>query len=209
MSHQPLSIRGKRKRQQGLTMVEVMVSIFILSIGLLGVALFIGTTVVAGNRAKYMSMANVLASEKLDNLNKWPTSDTSCDPNVCPGGSLTGPSVCAAGDTYCDQITVNAASGVDYETQTEMVGTPPAPVTTTIVHTSSGCVDTPANCGVPAPPGGGSTFTRRWLITADPTITSTAGTSTITGARRITVVVTLNNQPANAPVTFQMSMVRP
>lgn len=190
-------------------MIEVMVSIFILSIGLLGVALFIGSTVAAGARAKYMSMANVLASEKLDNLNKWPSSDTSCDPNVCPGGSLTGPSVCAAGDTYCDQITVNEASGVDYETETQMVGTPPTPVTTTIVHTNTGCVDTPANCRVPSPSRGGSTFTRRWLITADPTISSTGGPKTITGARRITVVVTLNNQTNQSPVSFQMSMVRP
>jgi len=190
-------------------MLEVLVSIVILSIGLLGVALMISTTVASGTRARYMSMANVLASEKLDNLEKWPTSATSCDPNVCPGGSLTGPKFCAAGDTYCDEITVNEASGVDYETQTQMVGDPPAPVTTTIVHTSGGCVDTPANCGVSTPPGGGSTFTRRWLITADPTITSSGATATITGARRITVIVTLNDQPVNQPVSFQMSMVRP
>lgn len=190
-------------------MIEVLVSIVILSIGLLGVALLISTTAASGTRARYMSMANVLASEKLDNLNKWPTSETSCDQNVCPGGSLTGPAICAAGDTYCDQITVNEATGIDYETQTQMVGSPAVPVTTTIVHTSAGCVDTPANCGVPAPPAGGSTFTRRWLITADPTVTSSAGTATITGARRITVVVTLNNQAANQGVSFQMSMVRP
>ena len=209
MSQQKSFIKSRQPAEEGFSMIEVLVSIVILSIGLLGVALLISTTVASGTRARYMSMANVLASEKLDNLYKWPTSDTSCDSNVCPGGSLTGPENCAAGDTYCDQITVNEATGVDYETQTQMVGDPPAPVTTTIVHTSGGCVDTPTNCGVPDPPGGGSTFTRRWLITADPTVTSSGGTATITGARRITVIVTLNNQAANNPVTFQMSMVRP
>lgn len=188
-------------------MLEVLVSIVILSIGLLGVALFISAAIASGARARYMSMANVLASEKLDSLNKWPSSDTSCDQNVCAGGSLTGPAVCAANDTYCDQITVNEASGVDYETQTQVVNG--ADQTTTIVHTSSGCVDTPANCGVPTPPAGGSTFTRRWLITSNPTITGNGGTATVTGARRITVVVTLNNQSLRTPVSFQMSMVRP
>lgn len=188
-------------------MIEVLVSIVILSIGLLGVALFISAAVASGANARYMSMANILASEKLDNLNKWPSSDTTCDPNVCPGGSLAGPAVCAAIDTYCDQITVNEASGVDYETQIQVVNE--APQTTTIVHTSSGCVDTPANCNVPAPPTGGPTFTRRWLITSNPTITGNGVTATVTGARRITVVVTLNNQSVRNPVSFQMSMVRP
>lgn len=188
----------------GFTMIEVLVSIAILSIGLLGVALLIGTTVSTGTKAKYMSMANVLASEKLDNLNRWPAND----PNVAPGGSLAGSSICAAGDTYCDEVTVNEASGADYETQTQTVNG--VPVTTTIVHTSSGCVDTPANCGVPNPPGGGSTFTRRWLITLNPTIsTAGGGSTTVNGARRVTVRVTLNNATGGRAVAFQMSMVRP
>lgn len=185
-----------------MTMVEVLVSILILSIGLLGVALFIGATVASGTRARYMSMANVLASEKLDGLNRWPSDD----PNVSPGGALNGPAVCAAGDIYCDQVTVSEASGVNYETQTQDVNG--NPVTTTIVHTNTGCVNTPANCGVPVPSGGGSTFTRRWLITLNPTVTSGASTLTVNGGRRITVVVTLNNQSVKT-VSFQMSMVRP
>ncbi|MGH9573308.1 MAG: type IV pilus modification PilV family protein [Candidatus Acidiferrales bacterium] len=200
-----------KSRGKGFSLIEVLVSIVILSIGLLGVALMISSTIVSGTRAKFMSMANVLASEKLDSLNKWPssgTTNTTCDPNICAGGSLTGPENCAAGDIYCDQITVNEASGVDYETQTQTTGTPPVTTTTTIVHTSSGCIDTPTNCGV-ADPVGGSTFTRRWLITTDPSVTTNGASSTITGVRRITVVVTLNNPPANQPVAFQMSTVRP
>jgi prepilin-type N-terminal cleavage/methylation domain-containing protein len=196
---------NERSRARGFTLVEVVVSIAILTVGLLGVAVLIGSTLVTGTQARFMNMASTMASEKLDNLNKWPSSD----PNVAPGGALAGPAVCAAGDDYCDQITVSESSGANYETQTQLVnGTS---VTTTIVHTNTGCVDTPANCGVPSPAGSGSTFTRRWLITLNPTISSAGGaTVTVTGARRITVLVSLNNnQDDQPPVSFQMSMVRP
>ncbi len=44
----------------------VLVSIGILSIGLLSVAALIGSTMNSGTNARYMNMANVLASEKLD-----------------------------------------------------------------------------------------------------------------------------------------------
>ena len=216
MSRQKQSSKRKRLSSAGFTMIEVMVSIGILTVGLLGVAMLLGTTIASGTRARYMNMANVLASEKLDNLTKWPSSGTACaqsDPNICAGGSLTGPATCASTDIYCDQITVNEASGTNYETQTQKVPDPANPgnfkdQTTTIVHTNTGCIDTPANCGVPNPAAGGSTFTRRWLITTDPTIKSAGATATVTGLRRITVVVTLNSK-AGPPVSFQMSMVRP
>lgn len=212
MSQPKSSSKPRQDGSEGFSLLEVLVSIIILAIGLLGVALLISGTVASGNQAKFMNMANVLASEKLDSLNKWPSSDSSCDPNICAGGSLTGPAVCAATDTYCDQITVNEVSGVDYETQNQVItnadGTT-SDQTTTIVHTSAGCVDTPANCGVAAPPTGGPTFSRRWLITQDPSVSTNGSASTITGVRRITVLVTLNNQPVTSPVSFQMSTVRP
>ena len=207
MSQQLSSANG---RSAGFTLIEVLVSMAVLTIGLIGMAAMVCSTMVFGTNAKYRNMANVLASEKLDNLNKWP----STDPNVAAGGSLAGPSTCAAGDTYCDQVTVSETSGADYITQTQIVFDPVTntsnPVTTTIVHTSAGCVDTPANCGVPNPTNASSTFTRRWQITANPVITDAAGNpKTVTGARRITVVVFLVNNISKQPVSFQMSMVRP
>lgn len=144
-------LSSTNRRSAGFTLIEVLVSMAVLTIGLIGMAAMVCSTMVFGTNAKYMNMANVLASEKLDNLNKWP----STDPNVAAGGSLAGPSTCAAGDTYCDQVTVSETSGADYITQTQIVFDPVTntsnPVTTTIVHTSAGCVDTPANCGVPSP----------------------------------------------------------
>ena len=200
--------RSNKACVRGFTLIEVLVSIGVLSIGLLSAAALIGSTMNSGTSARYMNMANILASEKLDSLNKWPSSDF----NVAPGGALNGSAACAAADPFCDQVTVSESSGANYETQTELVSG--NPVTTTIVHTNTGCVDTPANCGVPNPAGGGSTFTRRWLITTPVTVTSTSGANKTVigpnnGPRRVTVVVTLNDNNVQPPVTFQMSMVRP
>lgn len=211
-------------RHQGFTLIEVMVSLVILAVGLVAVAGLITGMVKLGARARYENIANVLASEKLDSLNQWPSSEVGgavvADANIavagqsaavtCAGtcGALAGPSVCAAGDDYCDMVTVNEASGADYETQTTIVNG--VPTTITVVHTGSGCVGTPAACGVANPPGGGSTFTRRWLITWDPSIASVGGGNTVANSvRRITVLVTSNDASFKPPVTFQMSMVRP
>jgi type IV pilus modification protein PilV len=212
ISQQRASSKNNKACVRGFTLIEVLVSIGILSIGLLSVAALIGSTMNTGTNARYMNMANVLASEKLDGLNKWPSTDknVACTAGTC--GALTGAATCAANDDYCDQVTMSESTGANYETQTQMVNG--NPVTTTIVQTSAGCVDTPGNCGVASPAGAGSTFTRRWLITTPVTVTSATGTNTsvgtaATGPRRITVLVTLNNQNVHPPVTFQLSMVRP
>lgn len=189
---------------RGFTMAEVVVSIAILAIGLMGVAALISRTLVSGTRARYLNIASVLASEKLDSLDKWPTNDL----NVQIGGALAGPAACAAGDSYCDQVTVSSSSGADYETQTQVIDG--VPTTTTVIHTSSGCVDTPAKCGVAGALAGGATFTRRWLITNAPTLSGAGGAAIVAnGVRRVTVLVTLQDGTFNPPVTFQMSMVRP
>lgn len=199
-------------RHQGFTLIEVMVSLAILAVGLVAVAGLVTGMVKLGARARYENIANVLASEKLDSLNQWPSTELNgtvvADPNITPGGALAGPAVCAAGDQWCDMVTVNEASGADYETQTIVENGVPTQVT--MVHTNTGCVGTPAACGVANPPGGGSTFTRRWLITWDPTITSVGGGNMVAnGVRRVTVVVTLNDASFKPPISFQMSMVRP
>jgi hypothetical protein len=58
------------------------------------------------------------------------------------------------------------------------------------------------------------TFKRNWVIEQDPVVNGV----TITGVRRVTVLVTLMGTPIShsifyaplaVPVTFQMSMVRP
>src|SRR5690349_19976361 len=101
---QPLS--KPNRGASGFTMVDVMVSIGILTVGLLGVDMLLGTTMISGTCARYMNLAIVLASEKLDNLAKWPSRGTACAqsvPNICDDGSLTASATCAAADIYCDQ----------------------------------------------------------------------------------------------------------
>src|SRR5438270_4166324 len=83
MSQQMRSINPKA-RSRGFTLLEVLVSMAIMTVGLLGVAALIGSTLATGTQARYMNIANVLASEKLDNLNKWPSND----PNVAAGERL-------------------------------------------------------------------------------------------------------------------------
>lgn len=185
-------------------MIETVVALTILTVGVMGMAFMMAGTAVLGTVARFSNMANVLASEKLDSLNKYPASD----PNVAPGGSLTGPAACTATDIYCDTVTVSESSGADYETQTQ-VNPDGTTQTTSIVHAASGCVDTPSNCGVAAAPTTGYSFTRRWLITKDPVVNAGSTAQTVTGYRRITVVVTQDNASDGHPVTFQMSMVRP
>lgn len=194
-----------KKQSNGFSLIEVVVAIAVLTVGVVGMAFMMAGVAELGTVSVASNMANVLASEKLDSLNKYPASD----PNLVAGGALSGPITCASGDIYCDNVTVNETTGADYITQTQ-VNTDGTTQTTTIVHAASGCVGTPANCGVANPPSGTPTFTRRWLITASPVITSTGGTpSTVTGYRRVTVIVTQNNASDQHPVTFQMSMVRP
>jgi hypothetical protein len=48
-------------------------------------------------------------------------------------------------------------------------------------------------------------FNRRWQITPDPTV----GGVTVTGARQITVLVTLLNQSLKPPVSYQTTLVHP
>jgi type IV pilus modification protein PilV len=217
---QSINRTSAAKAHAGFTLVEVLVSMAVLAIGLLSIAALIGGTLQAGTRARYMSMASILASEKLDSLNKWPSADTAgttstamnadpTDENIWPGGTLSGGESCGTGTaaTFCDQVTVSESAGTDYETQTQWVSG--NPVTTIVVHTAAGCVGTPAVCNVPTPTGG-PTFTRRWEITGNPTINAVGGGSaTATGTRRITVLVTLNNTSTSNPVAYQLSMVRP
>lgn len=186
-------------------MAEVLVAIAVLAVGLMAIAALITRTLVSGTRARYLNMASILASEKLDSLNKWPASD----PNVTPGGTLLPAGVCAGGSPYCDTVTVSESGGADYETQTQSL--PDGTLSTsTIVHTSAGCVGTPAACGIAGQLAGGSTFTRQWWITLNPVVTSIGGAPSVANnTRRVTVLVTLNDGSIKPPVKFQMSMVRP
>lgn len=202
----------------GFTVLEVMVAIFVLTVGVVSVAALAGVMMTTGNRSKYMSLEASLASEKLEDLNHWSAKSAQvCMPTGSSSvGSLTSDvlqtTTCpgAGGNTgsiaYYDDVNINFSnSSSDCPSTTggcfaETVASQSGGTTqyTTTYHSPDGRVPLPVT-STTAPSS--MTFHRRWIIEAD---------SPVTGVRRITVRVTLNNtnvHPSNA--SFQMSLVRP
>lgn len=64
--------RRQRTAAQGFTLLEVLVSIAVLSIGLLAASLLMSTTFKSSVRSRYVAEAAQLASEKLEDLGRYP-----------------------------------------------------------------------------------------------------------------------------------------
>jgi type IV pilus assembly protein PilV len=175
----------KSRRQRGFTLIETMVAIMVLSIGLVATAALMSTSVSSTSRSHYMSTASMLASEKLEDLDRYNANDSP----MAAGGSLTGD---AAG--YFDDVQISTNNGNINETTTQNG------VTTVYTQQPGGNITVTQNASLPAPTPDTLTFDRRWLITQN---------SPVNGVRTITVLVTLTNQSLKPPVTFEMSEVRP
>jgi prepilin-type N-terminal cleavage/methylation domain-containing protein len=175
----------KSGEQSGFTLIETMVAILVLTIGLVGTAALMSTTVSSTARSHLMSTAAMLASEKLEDLDRYDKVDTP----VLPGGSL-------AADTagYFDNVQISINNGAISET-TLSGGT-----TTAYVQQPGGNITVTQGAGLPAPSSDTQTFDRRWVVIKD---------VPIAGVRTVTVLVTAVGNFQNPPVTFQMSMVRP
>jgi Tfp pilus assembly protein PilV len=178
-------------------MAEVLIAMVILIVGLSAMANLVAQSLAGTDSARYMGVATTLVSEKLEDLNRWP----SVDPHVAPGGSITADTPPAAVDYY-DDVDLSNTNGYVSETIASSNGT-----TTTyanVIHNATGYMDTTTATAAPA--GSGILkFHRRWLIEADPIVNGI----TLTGTRRITVLATLTNLAVKPAVTFQMSLVRP
>jgi hypothetical protein len=192
---------------RGFTIIEVLVASFILIVGLTAVAAVIGSTLGNTTRSEFMTQAATLATEKLEDLNRYPSSD----PNVAvtngtSAGSLTSndlQNVTVNGVTeavaYYDEVffspsegsLVETTSGFDAGGNTQY---------TTISYTPDGRMTTSQPSSTPPSATGSTVFLRQWLIDLN---------QPVTGVRRITVLVTLENGALQPPVSFQMSMVRP
>jgi hypothetical protein len=193
----------------------------------------VGTAFVAARslsttrQSKFMALAAELASEKLEDLSRWDFND----PNVCvqsgdtSEGSITPPPAapaplksitCPGGATaysvaYYDLVSVDTPIGTTdcsnptYGCFSEAVyGTDGTTNGYTVTsHSPDGTITvTPPSASPPSIP---VTFDRRWLIEASPLVNGV----TITGARRVTVLVTLMDASVYPPVSFQLSLVRP
>src|SRR5712692_3266816 len=111
----------KKFSARGFTLIEVVLASFVLAVGLLSAGYLAGQMVVGSNRSKYMTVASTLASEKLEDLNRWDVDDPQiCVPTGSPtAGSLTGDvnqtTTCAQGASanvsYYDDVYPNLSDG--------------------------------------------------------------------------------------------------
>jgi len=199
--------RHKPKRQRGFTLIETLAAILVLTIGLVGLAVLMSNMMTGGARSRYMSEAAMLASEKLEDLERYPAADP--DVAVTSGataGSLTSDvtaSVTSNGTTdnvdYFDTIQLSSTGGTISETSSGKDASGNTNYTT-ISHSPSGAVTGSTTSSAPTPTADTLAFKRRWTIEKD---------APVSGVGRITVLVTLTNPVVVKSVTFQMSMVRP
>lgn len=193
------------RRQSGFTLLETLIAITVLSIGLLSMAALLARTSAMSVSSRYMSTQSLLASEKLDDLNRLSSSDPDIFvPNGVSAGSLaanTSQNVTLNGTTYqvdyFDTVQISNGNGGVTETSTS-TNAAGATVYSTTVHSPNGQVTESVSTVAPVISPDTLTLTRRWIIEQD---------VPIVGVRRITVVVTAQTQPPSNP--FQISMVRP
>jgi Tfp pilus assembly protein PilV len=187
-------------------MLEVMMAITILAVGMLALAGVISKTSVSTDRSRYMSMAGLQASEKLEELSRLPASDPAIAVTGDSSGSLAanlGPVTVGTNSVvYFDEVLLSSGAGNVTETISKPNST--TGVAGYLTQTQTPDAGTQSNWS-PTPPVAAAdslNFERRWLI-EDSTLTGLP-----VGARRITVLVRLLNTPVQPQVTFQMSTVR-
>jgi prepilin-type N-terminal cleavage/methylation domain-containing protein len=146
--------RGKTSRQGGFTLIETMVSIAVLTIGLLSVAALMSHTADTSAHSRYMSTASMLASEKLEDLSRFPS---------------TNPALTAG--TYTDVVQISSDEGIINET------TSTGGVSTLYTQTPGGTITVTPGAGLPAATSTTLTFNRTWTIVAN---TPVAGVNQIT-----------------------------
>ena len=198
----------------GFSLIEVLVASMILCIALVAVGLLVGRMMTGAGNSKYLSTATVLASEKLEDINRWSGSD----PQICVPtssatvGSLTADinqtTTCPAGSSasvnYYDDVYPNLTNGTATCQDTsvgcfaETISSVVGGVTkyTTTVHSPNGIVQSTTTNSPPAM----AAFHRRWIIEAN---------SPVNGVRRVTIKITTTDPSIKPPVSFQMSIVRP
>lgn len=205
--------------EKGFTLIEVMVALVILAIGLMATALLMANVYRLSVRSRYMALASQLASEELEDLNRWPAKASFIDPHITvPSGSTTcgvtgvtcigsltsdyGPQTLtdSSGNqtpvSYFDSVCLSTQNGVMSETYQDPYSS--SPLYDTLSFSPNG--QPPQISYSSTPPTVGMTFGRRWVIEQD---------QPVAGVRRITVLVILMDKTVQPPVTFQMSMVRP
>ena len=99
-------LRARRRREAGLTLVEILVAAAVLGVALIALAPMFTSAVRTNASAFQLTNANALAREKLEELSGYPRSDVrlavaaGANAAVPTGGTISGASV--AVNTWCD-----------------------------------------------------------------------------------------------------------
>ncbi len=135
----PKSQCRRASRERGFTLAEVMVAIVILAVGLLGLAALMAQLTGTSGQSRYMGTEVMLASEKLEDLNRLPVGDA----NLAAGGSLA-----ADNALFFDEIQISADNGGNKANNSEISRT--------------------ENSAPAATSGDMLVFKRRWVIEQNP-----------------------------------------
>jgi len=222
-----MSPSTSRRKDGGFTLIEVMIATAILVIAVSAMAALAAVMLTQGRQSRYLSVAETLASEKLEDLSRYQiaapqicvqsgdaTEGALTDsPSAVVSTSITCPNSSTAAEniSYYDFISIDFISSGNCPTAStgcfaETIYNGSQYVTT--YHSPDGTI--PGGLlGMPiqstTPPANMTTYLRTWMIEANP-IVGNSGQNTATGNRRITVRVT--NITVQPPVSFQLSLVR-
>jgi len=97
-----LKSHRKRGHKAGFALIEVMIAIVILAVGLLGLAALMAQLTGTTSNSRYMGTQVMLASEKLEDLNRLSIGDA----GLAPGGNLN-----ADVANYSDQVQISSDNG--------------------------------------------------------------------------------------------------
>src|ERR1700736_4352832 len=171
-------IRRDKRLSRGFTIMEVLIASFILMVGLVAVGGVVGSTLGSTAHSGYMKQAATLATEKLEDLNRY----ASGDPNVAvtsgsSAGSLTSDvlqNVTVNGATvsvsYYDAVYFSPTQGSLQETASSLSATG-TPQYSTTAYTPDGHVNTSAPTSTAPSIAGSIVFKRRWVIDKDQPVT--------------------------------------
>jgi prepilin-type N-terminal cleavage/methylation domain-containing protein len=205
METSKLRLRGAPAR--GFTLVETLVAMMVLSIGLVALCSLAAQSLSGTSRTRFVALSSDLATEKLEDLSRWPT----FDPNVYAAAGTTVGSLASDQSAnvtsggiptelvnYYDDVEISDSSGAISETVSQVIAGATSFKTTS--HNPDGTITTSTSTSATTAGVGAVAFHRRWTIEMD---------QPVTGLRRVTVLVTLSNSYIRPPVSFQMTMVRP
>jgi prepilin-type N-terminal cleavage/methylation domain-containing protein len=198
--------RRKENASRGFALIETMIAIVILAVGLLGAAALLAQLTGNSSTSRYMSTEALLASEKLDDLNRLPSVDPAIAVTTGNSAGSLGADLTASVTTgavtetvdYFDTVQISAGNGSMVET---VSGKDPLGNNTfsTTTHAPDGTVTSVVTTAPPAATPDMLSFKRRWIIEQN-----VPGLPT--ESRRITVLVSLLNGTGGEQ--FQSSMVR-